>query len=45
MSKIHDKELKVVVINMLTDLRRKMDEHNVNSTESKYEKVPNKSYN
>lgn len=22
-----------------------MDEHNVNSTESKYEKVPNKSYN
>lgn len=45
MSKIHDKELKVVVINMLTDLRRKMDEHNANSTESKYEKVPNKSYN
>ena len=46
-SNLPDKEFKVTIIKMFTELRRRMDEHseNVNKEIKKHKKVPNKSYN
>ena len=45
-SNLPNKEFKVMVIKMLTNLRRRMDEPSVNFNKNrKYKKVSNRSYN
>lgn len=45
MRKLPDKEFKLIVVKMLTKLRRRMSKHGENiKKESNYQKVPNRSY-
>ena len=44
-SNLPDKEFKVMVIKMLTDLGRKMDEHSENfNKRTEYKKIPNRNH-
>lgn len=44
-SNLPDKEIKVIVIKMLTELRRKVEEHSENFNRArKYNKVQNRSH-
>lgn len=45
-SNLPNKEFKIMVINMLTDLRRRINEHNekLQKIDKKYMKVPKKSH-
>ena len=45
-SNLPDKEFKITVMKMLTELWRRMDKHNDNlNKDIKYKKIPNRNYN